>query len=285
MRTVPLSHAAPAPRPRVARRHLVRICSGAVFAAHLALPGALAMPQPSTMPAEPSARAASSLPWPEVTLPPDAVSYPLGGQLTVDGLPMRVRGFRQPGSLADTAAWFRRTLPPPLMENRVGDTLVLGRASGPHYITVRLAPSGGATEGVVAVSDVGAALAGRAASRLAVSRLVARLPAGSQVLTSFTSADPGRSAMFLSVANSAGEGANTERLRELLRAEGLEFEREARAADAGPRALAALPAGAAGGRTLFYHGRGREAVAVISRMPDGRASVVLNIVTSMESFK
>jgi hypothetical protein len=223
--------------------------------------------------------------WPDTALPPGAEPYAIGEQLNVNGLPMRLRGFSTTSSPALTAAWFRDHLPRPLMENRAGDRLVLGRASGNYYITVQLSPQGAGTNGLVAVTDVRASLGGRATTRAANDKLLSALPSGTQVLNSMTSIDAGRNATFVVLANTYSEDANRERLQQMLRRDGYELERESRAADAGAAALAALPRGAAGGRTMFFSGKRREAVAVISRMPDNRVVIVLNTITSIETSK
>lgn len=248
------------------------ITSGAVLAAAL-LAAAFSGAQTGSAPA-----------WPEVVLPPGAASYSMGEQMSVDGMPMRAQGFELDMSPERTAAWFRQHMPRPLMENRFGDKLVLGRASGAYYITVQLSGSGGRTQGLVAVSDVAAGLVQRTASRAANARVAARLPSGTQVLTALNSTDAQRTASFLTLVNSYSEEVNRERLKQMLREDGMELERESRAADAGAKALAALPAGAASGRAMFFKGRGREAIAVISRMPDSRVSIVLNTVTTMETY-
>jgi hypothetical protein len=234
-----------------------------------------------------AALAAPAGDWPEVPLPPGAVSYSIGEQMSVSGMPMRVQGFDATTTPEQTAEWFRRHLPRPLMENRVGGKLVLGRAQGTHYITVQLdnGASGAGTRGVVAVSDVAAAQKQQAASRAASERVLAALPSGTQVVSALTSTDERRHASFMTLVNSYSEEVNRERVRQLLRNDGMELEREARAADAGAAALASLPPGAASGRMLFFKGRGKEAIAVISRMPDSRVSIVLNTVTNMETYQ
>lgn len=223
--------------------------------------------------------------WPQVALPPGVESYSMGEKMSMDGLPMRIQGFESATSPEQTADWFRKHMERPLVENKVGDKLVLGRARGNYYITVQLGAAGRGTRGVVAVSDLAAGVAQRAASRAASERVLARLPAGTQVLSALTSTDQGRSASFLALANSYSEDVNRQRVRDMLREDGMELEREARAADAGAEALAALPAGTASGRAMFFKGRAREAIAVISRMPDNRVSIVLNTVTTMEAYK
>lgn len=248
---------------------------------------ALAAAAAATMSIMPTIAAPAAEPaWPEVALPPGAVVFSMGEQVSVDGLPMRIQGFDAATSPRQTAAWLRRHMPRPLMENQVGDKLVLGRASGAYYITVQLAAAltGPGTRGVVAVSDIGTGLALRAASRAAGERVLARWPSGTQVLSALTSTDQRRSASFLTLANRYSEDVNRARVLQLLREDGMALEREALAADAGAETLAKLPPGAAGGRAMYFKGRGREAVAVISRMRDNRVGIVLNTVTTMEAY-
>jgi hypothetical protein len=225
-------------------------------------------------------------PWPEVPLPADAQPYPIGEQLGVNGMPMRLRGFTTDSSPERTAAWFRDHLPRPLVENKVKGRLVLGRGSGTsHYITVQLSPSGSGTQGIVAVTDLRGAAASYAATRAANEKIVAAMPSGTKLLNAMTSTDAGRNSAFFVLANTYSEEANAERVKRMLGAEGLELENDARSAAAGSAALAGLPRGAASGRTLSFRGKGREAIAVISRMPDNRVSIVINTITSIESFK
>ena len=230
--------------------------------------------------------ATNAEPWPEVPLPPDAQAYPIGEQVGVNGMPMRLRGFTTGSSPERTAAWFRDHLPRPMVENKVNGRLVLGRASGTsHYITVQLSPVGGGTQGVVSVTDFRAAAAQSAATRAANQKVLAAMPSGTKLLNAMTSNDAGRASTFFVLANTYSEEANAERVKRMLGAEGLELESDARAAEAGAAVLAALPRGAASGRTLYFRGKGREAMAVISRMPDNRVSIVLNTITAIESFK
>ncbi|HEX8603766.1 MAG TPA: hypothetical protein VF774_14065 [Pseudoduganella sp.] len=233
-----------------------------------------------------AATTTTAAPWPEVPLPPDAQPYPIGEQLGVNGMPMRLRGFTTDSSLERTAAWFRDHFPRPMVENKVKDRLVIGRGIGTsYYITVQLAPAGTGTRGTVSVTDFRGAAAQMAASRAANEKILAAMPSGTKLLNAMTSTDAGRNSAFFVLANTYSEEANAERVKRMLGAEGLELENDARSAAAGTAALAGLPRGAASGRTLSFRGKGREAIAVISRMPDNRVSIVLNTITAIESFK
>jgi len=222
--------------------------------------------------------------WPEVALPPGASSYSIGQQVSMDGLPMQMQGFTSSAPLSVTADWFRRHMDKPLMENHVGDKLVLGRARDSYYITIQLEQVAGGTRGVVSVSDFKAALMQRAATAAARERVLSRFPSGTRVLTAMASTDAARSSSYVALANHYSEDVNRQRVLDLLREDGMELEREERpGADAA--AIPGLPAGATAGRALFFRGRGREAIAVISRAPDSSVTVVLNTITTMEKFK
>jgi hypothetical protein len=220
--------------------------------------------------------------WPEVALPPGASSYSIGQQVSVNGLPMRMLGFTSSTPLSVTADWFRQHMDKPLMENHVGDKLVLGRARDAYYITIQLEQTGAGTRGTVSVSDFKAALEQRAASSAAKERVLARFPSGTRVLTSMASTDASRSSSYMTLSNHYSEEINRQRLLDMLHEDGMELEREA---SPGTDSLVGLPAGASDGRALFFKGRGREAIAVISRAPDSSVTVVLNTVTTMEKFK
>lgn len=215
----------------------------------------------------PAAPAWSETRWPAVALPPDAGGYALDGEMMVDGLPMRMRGWRSPGRPALLADWFRRQLGRPLVENTLGNKLVLGKMAGEFYISVQLEPAGQGTRGVLAVSHLKAGFQRREASQAALRRLLARLPSGTRVTAQLESADGGKQARYAVLSNHHGEELNRERVIGMLRDDGLALEREAGARD---------------GRTLWFRGAGRDAMAVICRGKDGATTIVLNMVSYRE---
>jgi hypothetical protein len=226
--------------------------------------------------------ACSQARWPTVELPPDASSYALGEEISVDGLPMRIRGWSSASSPAQLAAWFRRHLGQPLMENTLGRKLILGRLSGEYYISVQLEEAGQGTRGAVAVSHLKAGYQRRADTHAAMQRLLARLPSGSRVVSQMASSDGNKLASYAVLANQYHEDVNRERVIGLMREDGLALEREAQTASTPAQPL---PAGAQNGRTLWFKGAGKEAMAVICRGQDGSTTVVLNTVTYMEHVK
>lgn len=220
--------------------------------------------------------------WPAVALPPGASSYALGEEIAVDGLPMRIQGWSSVDSQSRLADWFRRRLGRPLMENTVGRKLVLGRMSGEFYISVQLEPAAQGTRGILAVSHLKAGYQRRGETQAALRLLLSRLPSGTRVLSQMVSGDGGKLARYAVLANQYHEDINRERLLDMMREDGMALEREAAAA-AVPGQL--LPAGAQDGRTLWFKGAGKEAMAVICRGREGGTTIVLNTVTYMEHVK
>ena len=222
--------------------------------------------------------------WPSVKLPPEANSFPVGEQMTVNGLPMRIHGFVLRKAPLETAEWFRKSMGKPLMENNVGNKLVLGRGEGSFYVSVQLESAGAdgkSTRGTVAVSDLKGAQERRHGTAAVNARLLGRMPFGTKLLNQMSSRDQGKLATYVLAENGHSEELNRNRLVESLRAEGLALEREARL----DRQSGALPEAMRHGRTLFFKGAGKEAMAVIRPAGAGKTSIVLNTVTIMEHVK
>lgn len=222
--------------------------------------------------------AAAQAAWPKVGMPKDVQAFDVGGQVTTNGIPMRMQGFvanAKPEQLAD---WFRQNMGRPLVENTVGGKLILGRAQGEHYLTVQLEPAGSGTRGLVAVSHLKAAQDTQAQTQAATNRWMSRLPSGSQLMTQTVSEDAGKLSTYRVVVNSHSQETNSERIKSMMREDGLAFEREA-AADAG---AAGRRGPSPGGKTLFFKSSDKEAMAVIYRDPAGQTAVVLNTISKAE---
>ena len=226
----------------------------------------------ATVPAAPAPAPA----WPTVALPDDAQRYAIGEQLNANGAPLRMQGFVSARAPADLARWFRTRLGQPLMENTVAGKLVLGHPDGEFYLTVQLEPLGQGTRGLVAVSHLRAAFERFPALRDAAARLLARLPAGSRLVHQSTSTEAGKLSRYLVIANGHGTDLNRSRVIDLMREDGLALQREARPTAAGPRGQV--------GHALFFAGAARDAVAVVTRNPDGSSTLLLHTLTTMERF-
>lgn len=208
--------------------------------------------------------------WPAPVLPDGATPIEVGEQLNTNGMPLRVHAFVSPRPQPELAAWYRTRLGQPLMENLVGGKLVLGRPDGEFYITVQLEALARGTRGVVAVTHLRAGAERFAATRDAALRLLARLPAGSRLVSQVTSTDAGRLSRYLVIANGHHVDLNRGRVIDLMREDGLALQREAR------------PATGQSGVTLFFHGAGRDAMAVVSHTPQGGSTLLLHTLSTME---
>lgn len=216
------------------------------------------------------AAAVSAAPaWPTVALPDDARRYDIGEQINANGTPLRMQGFVSARAPADLARWFRARLGQPLMENTVAGKLVLGHPQDEFYLTVQLEALAHGTRGLVAVSHLRAGYERFPAMREASLRLLARLPAGSRVISQTTSTEAGKLSRHLVLANGHGVDVNRSHVIGMMREDGLALQREA-----GP--------GAAAGRTLFFAGAGRDAMAVLSPNPDGGSTLLLHTLSKME---
>lgn len=216
--------------------------------------------------------------WPTIALPREIRTFDIGEQVAVDGLPMRMQGFVSALKPAQLAAWFRQHMGNPLVENTLGNKLILGRVQGDFYLTVQLEPAGTGTRGVAAVAHQKAAYDSRAETQANSEHWLSRLPAGSKILSKTTSEDGGKVSTYLLVTNTQSESLNRDRLKSLMRDDGFELEHEAAQDEKSA-------AGNARGKTLFFKGAGKEAMATLYRDSNGNTAIVLNTITQMERFK
>jgi hypothetical protein len=220
-----------------------------------------------------SAVAGNQAAWPEVAIPTGIATYGMGDQVTANGLPIRMRGFASAATPERLAASFRQSLGQPLVEDRVAGKLVLGRAQGAYYVTVQLAPAGNGTRGVVAVTRLPVSNDEREAARSADGTLLARLPAGSSLVSRIASVDGRNSSDQLVLTNTHSNEVNARYIKDLLESQGFRLQRTA----AGAPGARPVPAGR-DGKTLFFSSAGGEAMAVIARDDQGRSAIVLNTV-------
>jgi hypothetical protein len=213
-------------------------------------------------------------PWPQVRFPRQVETFDIGQEMVVNGTPVRMRGFVSPASAAALATSFRQELGEPLMEDRRGNTLVLGRGEGRYYMTVQLTPVGSGTRGVIAVTRPPIDQQ-EPADAAAARRLLSALPPGSTLASHTSSIDAGIRADHDAVINSHSIDVNSEYVQRMLRADGFNFERES-----GPsQATHVRTHIASDARTLFFKRPGAEAIAVLFSDDSGRSVIVLNRVT------
>lgn len=215
--------------------------------------------------------------WPQVPLPKQVEVFKVGNEMVVNGMPIRMQGFVSHAAPAELAASMRQLLGQPLMEDRRGTTLVLGRGEGAYYITVQISPLGAGTRALIAVTKppVSDQPAGAAAER----HLLSAFPPGS-TLTGRTSSIDGRAhADEAAIVNSHSIDINTEHVKRMMHADGFTLEREAR-----PK-QGSRPGMSAGARTMFFKRAGAEVVAVVACNESGNSVIVLNRVSYAERIK
>jgi hypothetical protein len=221
--------------------------------------------------------------WPVIAMPPNVQSFPVGEQLVSNGLPMRVQGFvAQNKTAMDVADWFRRSLGQPLMENRLGGKLILGRAHEGFYLTVQIEPSGKGVKGLVAVSDLKSMNESRERFVRDSRGWLNRWPAGSQLLSHITSEDGGRITSQWSIANGHSGSLNRNALVSLMTQDGYALEREATSDAVAAERLALHLRDS---RVLHFAGEGKQANATIGHDAQGRTNIVLQTVASIEAYK
>lgn len=227
-----------------------------------------------------SASGRDEVPWPRLPLPKQIDVFEIGREVVVNGTPVRVSGFVSRATPSEVAATMRQLLGAPLIEDRHGAAIVLGRGEGPFYITLQLAPLGSGTRALIAVTKPAVSEQGppdAAADR----RLLSALPPGSALISHTSSFDAPARADETVVMNSHSIDINTEYVKRMLRADGYTLEREARPAQVSSTQANMLP----GARTMFFKRVGSETIAVIARNDRGDSVIVLNQVTIAEHGK
>ena len=143
--------------------------------------------------------------WPSVPLPRGLNTFDIGQQVSVNGLPMHLRGFVSATDSRELAEAFRQSLGKPLVENLFGSKLVLGRLEAEHYLSVQIESAGSGSRGILAVTHLKAAYDNQATTRDNTQRWLTRLPAGSQLLSQMESQDAGKLSRHLVITNTQDE--------------------------------------------------------------------------------
>lgn len=225
--------------------------------------------------------------WPKIAMPSGVSAFALGEQITTNGLPMRVQGFvAKDQSVQTLAAWFRRSLGQPLVENKLGNKLILGRAEGAYYLNVQIEPIGpdgsSGSKGLLAVSDLAALNRNRDADATSAQRWLERWPSGTRLLSRMTSEDNGRASLHVVFSNGHSERLNRDALVAVMKEDGLALVRESGMPS---NAHDPVPTMLQDARALFFKGQNKEGIATIARDPQGQTNVVLNTTTDLENYR
>lgn len=212
-----------------------------------------------------AANPAGAEPFPngEIPLISDAQATGLGEEMRVNGTPTRIRTFRIDQDLAAVLAHYRRAFGRERIEADVDGWKVVARRAGRVLHTVRLRAAGShATEGTLSEADLEATLGSRTRPP------AFPLPAASGLGADLEMNDRGRHTRLLAWHNTHGPEANVQHLRARLADRGYRLERELPVNERGLR-----------GRSLWFSGDGREALAVVVEGP-GVVTVTLSLTSN-----
>jgi hypothetical protein len=219
--------------------------------------------------------------WPDLKLPKSLQLFSAGQNVVMNGLPMRMHVFVSTQSPAALSRSVEQSLGKPLVVNKLGEQIVLGRAQGSHFISIQIEPTSGGSRGVVAVSDLKTALSNKDVTAQEKSYWLQQLPVGTTLSSHIKSLDGLKQSQQLIYSNALDESFNRDRLNTILKADGMVFERETLVDEQAYKKTAT----AVQGRVLFFKGTNKEAMATMHRQPDGQTITVLNIINTMEKYK
>lgn len=154
--------------------------------------------------------------WPQLPIPSNARIEPIGTQVRLNGIPMRMQRVLTAQTPEDVARHYRAALGPQHAAERLPDRLVLSQGRDAYFITISIRPlAPGMTEALVSVADA------RAARQAGGRTLGFRLPADSVVLSDIESTDAGQRSRQLVLSNPHPIPTNLDALSRELAARGM----------------------------------------------------------------
>ena len=160
--------------------------------------------------------AAAASPWPELMHPRDARIEPIGEQVRLNGVPMRIARVLSPAPTAVVLSHYQQVLGAQVAHARTGHAHVLAQARGDFFITVTITPQpDGNTEALSSIAD------SRAAREASSQPLGFNLPAGSELLSDMESVDGPLTSRQLVLINAHALRLNLSQLSASLAARGL----------------------------------------------------------------
>lgn len=227
--------------------------------------------------ARPSVSATSLTTWPHVELPTDADYYNIGEQVSLNGIPMRMRGFVSKRDVASTVAWFKTHLGEPLMEDHVDGKTILGHPQGDHYITVQIESVDTGVNGLIGVSDMRQALTQRDQASDAKDAWARDLPSGTQIINLMSSHDDGKDSVVLLATNQQTDALNIERATRALERRGYAVERQMKLEKGSQVDDAEVDMT---GQMVMFKSQNKEATLMAFHDPSGKAAIVINVTVS-----
>lgn len=217
--------------------------------------------------------------WPAMPLPKGVQTFDIAQQITINGLPMRIRGFLSPLKPQRIAQEMRESWGAPVVESTLGKQLILGQLRGDYYHSVQLEAAGTGTRGVLAATHLKAAFDAKDQTKIDSEKWLSRLPSGSRLVSRMVSKDGSRYSSHLVIENSYSESQNSDAIKKLLSEDGFSLQHEkSLAATSSPK----LPANTESAKTFYFKGAGKEAMATQLHSYTGLTTVVLNIITDTQ---
>jgi hypothetical protein len=202
---------------------------------------------------------ASARDWPSVAAPPHARLQTIAGNMTFNGLPMRIRQFHTARTPADVLKFYKRQWNGRYVLNTLGSWQVLGHKQDGYYESIQVRPDGMGAQGLIGVTalkDISTdAVPGHGFARMDDSRTI----------NDIVSHDLGKTSRTLILTNRFSVSSNALFYRKHMKDEGWR-ERIGNGADSN----------AGRGRVLKFH-RGNESAIVIIGRSNGRTTVVANL--------
>ncbi|MFN3751595.1 MAG: hypothetical protein ACK4SR_09490 [Thiobacillus sp.] len=197
--------------------------------------------------------------WPQLPVPPQARIEPVGTEIRLNGIPMRMQRVLTARQAQEVARHYRDALGSRHASERLPDRLVLSQGRGDYFISVSIRPlAPGLTEALVSVADA------REARRAVGRPLGLRLPAESAVLSDMESVDGGMRSRQLVLSNTHAIPTNLLAISRELAIRGMRPD--------GPPLRAT-----ASGHAQLFRGEGREAQLTVF-LQDGGTRIVLTMI-------
>lgn len=154
--------------------------------------------------------------WPQLPAPPGARVEPIGTDVRLNGIPMRMQRVLSAQPLRELTRHYRDALGPHHAFERLPDRLILSQGRDDYFITVSMRPlAPGLTEALVAVADAREARQGTGRP------LGLRLPADSTVLSDMESVDDGKRSRQLVLSNTHAIPTNLDAIARELALRGM----------------------------------------------------------------
>jgi hypothetical protein len=203
---------------------------------------------------------ASARDWPSVAAPPHARLQTVAGDMTFNGLPMRIRQFHTTRTPAEVLKFYKHQWNRRYVSNTLGPWQVLGHKQNGYYESIQVRPDGMGTHGFIGVTALE-----NISTDSAPGHGFARMD-NSHVINDIVSHDLGKTSRTLILTNRFSVSSNALFYRQHMKDKGWR-EEIGDGADSSARR----------GQVLKFH-RGNESAVVVIGHSNSRTTVVANLV-------